>query len=126
VRPDYGRDGQAHDDPEPDGLRQQADSQEDGGAPAPVAAPNDGGAVPVPALRALLAELDAWPVRPIAFGDACDRLSDLIATYGGEAPDRPAAGAWTAPRWPATGAGPAPPPLKDAAGEDREEAPTEC
>jgi hypothetical protein len=42
--------------------------------------------VPVAALRALLAELDAWPARATNFGDACDRLSDLLAAHGGEAP----------------------------------------
>jgi hypothetical protein len=44
-------------------------------------------AVPVPELRALLAELDGWPERPTNFGDACDRLSHLIAQHGGEAPE---------------------------------------
>jgi hypothetical protein len=44
-------------------------------------------AVPVAALRRLLAELDGWPARPTNFGDALDRLSDLLAASGGEAPD---------------------------------------
>jgi hypothetical protein len=43
--------------------------------------------VPVAALRALLAELDGWPERPTNYGDACDRLSALIAAHGGEGPD---------------------------------------
>jgi hypothetical protein len=120
----HGRDGRAPEDAGPDRLRRKADGQGSEGAPAPV--PGDGGAVPVPALRALLAELDAWPARPTAFGDAYDRLSDLIAAYGGEAPDCPAGVAWRAARWPATGAGLAPAPLKDAAGEDGEAAPIEC
>jgi hypothetical protein len=126
VRPYHGWGGREHDGPEPDGLRPRADGQEGEGAPTPAPAPGEGGAVPVPALRALLAELDVWPVRPTAFEDACDRLSDLIATYGGETPDCPAAVAWTAARWPAAGAGPAPAPLKASAGEDGEEAPIEC
>ena len=45
-----------------------------------------GPAVPVAELRRLLAELDAWPPRPESFGDALDRLSDLLAEYAGEAP----------------------------------------
>jgi hypothetical protein len=43
--------------------------------------------VPIAALRALLADLDGWPARPANFGDALDRLSDLLAASGGEAPD---------------------------------------
>jgi hypothetical protein len=42
--------------------------------------------VPVAALRALLAELDVWPQPAANLGDACDRLSDLIAAPGGEVP----------------------------------------
>jgi hypothetical protein len=47
-----------------------------------------GPAVPVAALRRLLAELDGWPARPTNLGDALDRLSGLLAAYGGEACDR--------------------------------------
>ena len=43
-----------------------------------------GPSVPAAALRALLAELDGWRERPTNFGDACDRLSHLIAAYAGE------------------------------------------
>ena len=44
--------------------------------------------VPVAALRGLLHQLDRWPERPTNFGDACDALSDLLASYAGEAPGR--------------------------------------
>jgi hypothetical protein len=47
-----------------------------------------GPAVPAAVLRRLLAELDGWPARATNFGDALDRLSDLLAAYAGEAPDR--------------------------------------
>jgi hypothetical protein len=53
------------------------------------AAQEPGPGVPAAALRALLAELDAWPLRPTNFGDACDRLSDIVAEYGGAAPVDP-------------------------------------
>jgi hypothetical protein len=53
-----------------------------GGAATPA-----GPAVPAAALRRLLAELDGWPARPTNFGDALDRLSDLLVAYGGEVPD---------------------------------------
>jgi hypothetical protein len=52
-------------------------------APGQTAAPEG---VPVTTLRALLAELDAWPARATNFGDACDRLSDMLAACGGEEP----------------------------------------
>lgn len=77
-----GWDGRGDDDRELDERRRDAERR--AASPADEQYEDDTGAVPVAALRRLLAELDGWPARPTNFGDARDRLSHRIAAHGGE------------------------------------------